>query len=159
VAERVEARDAPAGNVWSSLESPRELRAVGLSLVARAFEPFGFTVVRPDPRTNVLVARRGREELEVHVRLVRERRGGAPFWPKDVFDPRAGLYACAVLLEDRRPPKILLVPSEAWLTPDEVLRDLPNPRGKSPPEWRLNTSPVQDPALEAFGFDRIARGL
>lgn len=159
MAERVEAHGAPPGNVWSSLDGPRELRAVGLSLVARAFEKQGFAVVRPDARTNVLLARRGGQELEVHVRLVRARRGGAPFWRKDVFEPSARLYACAVLLEDRRPPKLLLVPSEAWLTPDAVLRDLPNPRGKSPPEWRLNTSPVHDRALEAFGFDRTARAL
>lgn len=105
MAERVEARDAPAGHVWSSLESSRELRAVGLSLVARAFERFGFAVDRPDPRTNVLVARGGREELEVHVRLVRERRGGAPFWPKDVFDPRMGCMRAPFSSRTAGPPR------------------------------------------------------
>lgn len=159
MAELVEPRDPPADNLWSSLDRPQELRAVGLSLVARRFERFGFAVVRPDARTNVLLARRGGHDLEVHVRLVRERRGGAPFWPKDVFEPREQLYACAALLEDRQPAQLLLVPSQAWLTPDNILRDLPNPHGKSRPEWRLNTSPVNDSALQAFRFDRTVRAL
>lgn len=97
--------------------------------------------------------------MEVHVRSTRVEGGGAPFWVKRTFQPRAGLYACLVVLKERTAPIVLLIPSLEWLRPDDVLRDLPNHGGKTEPEWRLNTAAKHQDRLREYSLNRVVRDL
>jgi hypothetical protein len=126
--------------------------ALGLSLVARAWEQRGFQVVSPGGRERGrLLASAGTRQTEVHVRTANTRTG-ARFWVQARFRPRPGLYAAAVLLLDGRAPAIYVIPSEAWLDPQAPLSDLQNPGGATPPEWRLNLT--HDSALARFAAER-----
>jgi hypothetical protein len=64
-----------------------------------------------------------------------------------------------VILDDGRPASLYLIPSLAWRSPDELLRDLPNPRGKTPAEWRLNISRKNDERLAVYTLSKVARTL
>ncbi len=131
---------------------------LAVALVREELAGHGFTVRQPEARTSTLLARRGPRELEVHVRAARKR-SGSPFWTKTSFDPQEDLFACAVVLDPGRPPDLYLISSLAWRSPDELLRELQNPRGKTPPEWRLNITRKNDKLLAKYPFSKVIRAV
>jgi hypothetical protein len=79
---------------------------------------------------------------------------GYVFFPKDKFDLRPNLLAAvAILLEDEM-PRLFLIPSSAWKTPNALLVDHEYGGDRvSKPEWGLNLSKKNLPLLEPFAFE------
>ncbi len=72
------------------------------------------------------------------------------YWRKRSASRAKGRTRAPSFSRTAQPRSSILVPSRARLTPKEVLRDLPNPSGTSLLDWRPNTSPVHEPALQAL---------
>jgi len=82
------------------------------------------------------------------------------FFRKEYFVPRENLLVAIVLLHELEPPELYLVPSRAWLQPNQlfVSRDY-EPAKKSKPEWGLNLSHKNYPLLAAFSFEKSVNAL
>jgi len=143
---------------WESAFKRDEVGRLSVALVWEALIDHGFKAWQPDDRTNTLLAGRRSREIEVHVRGARKR-SGAPFWTKKSFDPREDLYAAVVILDAGKPPALYLISSLAWRAPDALLRDLPNPRGGAPPEWRCNISRKNEELLMEHSFSKVVPTL
>lgn len=150
--------DVPPDFNWDAALQPDDVGPLSVALVSEALADHGFNVRQPEDSTNTLLARLGAREIEVQVRGARKR-SGPPFWPKHRFDPREGLYAAVVILDHGKRPALYLIPSLAWREPDALLRDLPNPRGESPPEWRCNISHKNDQLLAGHAFSKAVGRL
>jgi hypothetical protein len=142
---------------WDAL-GRGDVGPLAVALVRDELASHGFQVRQPDHRTSTLLARRGSRELEVHIRSARSR-AGAPYWTKHGFALDEDRFAAVVILDNRKPPALYLIPSLAWHAPDDVLRDLPNPGGQTPPEWRFNISRKNNEALMAHSFSKVAAAL
>lgn len=81
------------------------------------------------------------------------------FFQKSKFRIRPNLLAAVVHLVQGKPPACYLIPATAWLEPDGVLVDRDYQEGKSEPEYGINISKKNLPALERFRFERTARDL
>ena len=104
---------------WATL-SRSEVRDVGVQRVECELERLGWSVRRSeDARSNLLAARRGAREIEVHVRVVR--RLNYTFLTKRSFAPSPDRYVAYVRLPDGSPLELYLIPSQAWESPDELL--------------------------------------
>jgi len=150
--------DVPPDFNWDAALDRDDVGPLSVALVSEALVSHGFNVRQPDDRTNTLLARRGSRQIEVHVRGARKR-SGPPFWPKHRFDPQEGLYGAVVILDHGKRPALYLISSLAWREPDALLRDLPNPRGAAPPEWRCNISRKNDQLLAEHAFSKAVASL
>lgn len=74
------------------------------------------------------------------------------FFQKSKFRIRPNLLAAVVHLVQGKPPACYLIPATAWLEPDGVLVDRDYQEGKSEPEYGINISKKNLPALERFRF-------
>lgn len=104
-------------------------------------------VVRKEPSTY----------YDIQVKSVRE--SGYVFFPKHNFILRKNLFAAIVIFVDSQPPRIYLIPSEAWRKPDDLLRDHEYVGKKSKPEWGLNISKKNMSLLSKFSFEDILKTL
>ena len=75
------------------------------------------------------------------------------FLPKDRFEVKPTLLAAIVLLQQGQPPAHFLIPSAAWLTPNDLLVDRNYEGLKSKPEYGLNISAKNMPLLKEYQFD------
>lgn len=94
---------------------------------------------------------------DVQVKTIRK--GGYVFFQKTKFRIRPNLLAAVIHLVEGEPPSCYLVPSTAWLEPNAVLVERDYPEGKSVPEYGINISGKNLPALERFRFERTACDL
>jgi hypothetical protein len=124
---------------WASL-SRSEVRDVGVERVQRELKRLDWSVRRSeDARSNLLVARRGAREIEVHVRVVCGL--NYTFVPKRSFAPAPDRYVAYVRLLDGSPLELYLIPSRAWETPDELLPSRDFGAGmSSEPEYGIQVS-------------------
>jgi len=83
------------------------------------------------------------KHIDIQVKTVRENTGYA-FVTKETwrFELRENLYLALVLLENGKMPKVFMIPSIAWKTPNELLRDRDYTKEgqTSKPEWGINIS-------------------
>ena len=87
---------------------------------------------------------------------VKSSRGlGYIFFRKDKFQLRPNLWAAVVRFPPSEAPALHLIPSTAWLTPNDLLVSRDYEGKKSQPEWGLNLSGKNLDLLEPFGFDRM----
>jgi len=95
--------------------------------------------------------------LEIQVKSLRAL--GYVFMPKHVFSPHENLHLALGLLFEGSAPQLYLIPSVVWRTPDAtfVERDYENLQSK--PEWGLNISAKNLPALEHYRFDAAVEKL
>jgi len=70
---------------------------------------------------------------------------------------RENLYLALVLLENHKMPTIYFIPSTAWLTPNELLRDRDYDKEdqKSKPEWGVNISKKNMELLKQYDITKF----
>ena len=81
--------------------------------------------------------------------------------PKTKFELRENVYLALGLLFENEEPKLYLIPATVWQQPNEIFvehnydaLDL-----KSKPEWGVNVSKKNMPAIEGFAFDAVVERL
>jgi hypothetical protein len=68
---------------------------------------------------------------------------------------RNNLILALVLFNNNQSPKVYLIPSTAWLTPDELLKNKNyKPEQKSKPEWGINLSSKNILLLDKYRIDK-----
>jgi len=87
------------------------------------------------------------------------RSNGYVFMQKDKFDPDKDMYLALVILVDGQPPELFLIPSTVWKNPDAVFVSRDYEGLKSKPEWGLNISNKNMPALNSYRFDKTVEFL
>lgn len=95
--------------------------------------------------------------IEVQVKSLRST--GYVFMQKTKFAPRENLYLALGLLFEEQAPQLFLIPSTVWRSPDAVFVERNYDGLKSKPEWGLNISQKNMPALEPYLFERTAERL
>lgn len=95
--------------------------------------------------------------LEVQVKSLRSM--GYVFMQKTKFQLAEHAYLALGLLFEGRSPRLYLVPSTVWLAPDSVFVDRNYVGLKSKPEWGLNVSQRNMPALEPYVFETSVERL
>jgi hypothetical protein len=80
---------------------------------------------------------------------------GYVFMQKTKFPVRQGTYLALCLFTEGREPRLFLVPSMVWLTPNAVFvdRKYEGEGLKSKPEWGVNVSQKNMPELLKYAFD------
>lgn len=83
------------------------------------------------------------------------------FFRKEYFSPKTeNLSAAVVILLNGELPELYLIPSSAWLQPNQLFvgHDYEPPK-KSKPEWGLNLSQRNHSLLKPFSFDETVSSL
>ena len=115
---------------------------------------YGFEVytTEVDDRGIDFVARRGRGPfIEVQVKSLRKY--GYVFMQKTRFELREHVYLALALMLEGELPRLYLIPATTWLVPNEVFVDRTYDGLKSKPEWGINISGKNMPAIEQFSFE------
>jgi hypothetical protein len=81
------------------------------------------------------------------------------FLEKEKLTLRKELLVALVLLADRCPPEVFLIPSLAWKRPSRLLVDRDYEGRESRPEWGIVLSSSTMPFLEPFQMEQQARNL
>jgi hypothetical protein len=81
------------------------------------------------------------------------------FLVKSNFVLRANLLLAVVMFRDGQEPTLLLIPSTAWLAPNQCLVSRDYVGKKSAPEWGLQLSKKHHSYLSAFEFHKVADTL
>lgn len=137
---------------WSEM-SVQERREVALEAMRAALTDRGFKVTGPAPgRSIVITAGRGNAVIEIHLRS--SLGIGPAYWPKSILRLAGDRYGGLVLLVDGDPPRLYLIPSLDWASPDGVLVDRTYERAASAPEWGVNI-PGALPKLGRYALDRV----
>src|SRR5205085_12001465 len=83
------------------------------------------------------------------------------FFRKAVFTPKESLYAVVVPFIEGVAPQLYLIPSLAWLNPNDLLMD--RNYGKegqtSEPEWGISLSERNLHLLNPYKFDEVIQRL
>ena len=95
--------------------------------------------------------------IEVQVKSLRN--NGYVFMQKTKFNPRVELYVAFVLLHDRQAPELYLIPSTEWRKPTGPFVERDYKGRKSAPEYGLNISTKNLPALAPYLFERAIQRL
>jgi hypothetical protein len=130
---------------------------VKMELTMYGFEVYGTEV---DDRGIDFVARRhGAPFIEVQVKSLRSY--GYVFMQKTKFEIRESVYLALGLLFDNQEPRLYLIPAIVWKQPNQVFvgRNYDVPGLKSKPEWGINLSKKNMPAIEAFAFEAVVGRL
>ncbi len=151
VPQRVGDTEGPY-HTWSEL-SVTDRRAAALDALRSALVDCGFSVTGPPPgRKIVLDARRGEEAIQIH--LQSSMGIGPTYWRKSNFALAAHRYGGLAILDHGQPPKLFLIPSLDWNSPDGVLVDRTYEAAASPPEWGVNL-PGGRAALGRYALHRV----
>jgi hypothetical protein len=117
-------------------------RAIAVDALKRA----GHHVNVDALRASKLTARQGNSTITVFVATRRGLR--YPFWLKTDWHPADDVYACLVRLpEGAGEPEVYLIPTREWEHPDGVLVSRDYEGRATPPEWGINLSGRNLPAL------------
>ena len=114
---------------------------------------YGFQVYETevDDRGIDFVARYEREPfIEIQVKSLRS--PGYVFLEKTKFRVDEQTHLALGLLFEGKPPQLYLIPATAWSSPDGVFVDRNYDGLKSKPEWGLNVSKRNMPALDQYVF-------
>jgi len=124
---------------------------VKMELTLHGFEVYTSEV---DDRCVDFIARRDDGAfLEVQVKSVRGLK--YVFVPKEKFGIAPHRLVALVILHQSKPPAIYLIPMTTWLTPTKLFVSRDYKGKKSKPEWGMNLSLANQPALAPFRFERI----
>jgi hypothetical protein len=142
---------------WHSLNN-QQVGAFAEYFVKMELTMYGFEVytTEVDDRGIDFVARRGRNPfIEVQVKSLRDY--GYVFMQKTKFELRDNVFLALGLLFNDQAPRLFLIPASVWLAPNEVFVDRNYEGLKSKPEWGINVSRKNMPALEEFAYDRAVK--
>ena len=124
------------------------------------FTLLGFDVYEPevDDKGIDFIIRKDEDNFyEIQVKL--NFKGNYIFMQKDKFALRKNLYLVLVLFKQASSPELYLIPSTAWLKPNELLVSHDYPGKKSKPEWGINLSKKNLHILSEYEFDKVAKTL
>jgi len=110
-----------------------------------------------DKGIDFVVRRAGNVYYDVQVKSTRGL--NYVFFPKDKFSPAENLLATVVLFEDGQPPTLFLIPSDTWHRPNKVFASHDYEGKVSKPEYGVNLSKRNLPALEDYRFDLVVDRL
>lgn len=128
--------------------------------VKMEFTMFGFQVysTEVDDRGIDFVARHDNGPfIEIQVKSLRSM--GYVFMQKTKFSLNENLYLALGLLFEGKPPKLFLIPSMVWMSPNLIFVERNYDGMKSKPEWGLNISQKNMSALEPYLFELAAERL
>lgn len=138
---------------WSRLNK-QQVGAYAKLCVKTELTMYGFRVYETevDDRGIDFVARYDRGPfLEIQVRSLRQY--GYVFLEKSKFALKEHRYvAFSLLLPEGQPPQLYLIPAAAWRKPDGVFVDREYVGLKSKPEYGLNVSRKNMPALAQYAL-------
>lgn len=130
--------------------------------VKMEFAMYGFQIYTSevDDRGLDFVARyKNSDFLSIQVKSLRTRNGYI-FMKKKYFEPHPNLYVVVGLLTDTEVPNLYLIPSTVWLNPNNVFVNREYGEDKiSDPEWGLNISKKNMPAIEPYRFEKMIESL
>lgn len=131
-------------------EPPRELptRERGRSIAVTALEDAGFAVTEGETRRNCLTVVRGTAAATVWVATRKALR--YPFWVKTDWQPHEQHFACLVRLPETGAAEVYVIPTTVWEEPDGVFVSRDYVGRDSAPEWGINLSGRNLPALRPY---------
>ena len=146
---------------WNSLNT-QQIGAYAEYFVKMELTMHGFQVysTEVDDRGIDFVARRESGPfIEVQVKSLRSM--GYVFMQKTKFPLRPHTYLALCLFADGQEPKVFLIPSVAWLTPNAIFVDRKyDAQGQtSKPEWGLNVSKRNMAALSPYSFESTIKNF
>ena len=146
---------------WNSLNT-QQIGAYAEYFVKMELTMHGFQVysTEVDDRGIDFVARRESGPfIEVQVKSLRSM--GYVFMQKTKFPLRPHTYLALCLFADGQEPKLFLIPSVAWLTPNAIFVDRKyDAQGQtSKPEWGLNVSKRNMAALSPYSFESTIKNF
>jgi hypothetical protein len=144
---------------WSGLNT-LQIGKYAEYYVKMEFTQHGFDVYSSevdDRGIDFVVRKEPSAYYDVQVKSVRE--SGYVYFTKSNFILRKNLFAAIVIFIESQPPRIYLIPSEAWKKPNDLLRDRKYIGKQSEPEWGLNISKKNMPLLSRFAFEDIVKTL
>ncbi len=145
--------------IWSALNT-QQVGAyaeyfVKIELTMHGFQVYGTEV---DDRGIDFVARyENGPFIAVQVKSLRD--SGYAFLLKDRFALREDLYLALVLLTEKKEPDLYLIPATAWLKTSPLLVDHDYEGLKSYPEYGVNVSKKNMPALQHYRFEKTVHGM
>lgn len=99
------------------------------------------------------------KHIDIQVKTIRVNTTGYVFVSKEAWknELRENLYLALVLLENHKMPTIYFIPSTAWQTPNELLRDRDYDKEdqKSKPEWGVNISKKNMELLQQYDITKF----
>jgi hypothetical protein len=120
----------------------------GRAAAVEAFRHAGFTVTEGETRPNRLAVRR--DDVLVTVWVSTRNGFNYPYWVKSDWEPDVRHFACLVRLPESDPAEVYVIPTTVWEAPDNVFVSRDYPDLKSPPEWGINLSARNLPALQRY---------
>ncbi|EEG08605.1 conserved hypothetical protein [Pseudogulbenkiania ferrooxidans 2002] len=84
---------------------------------------------------------------------------GYVFMQKSKFSLNQNRYLALGLLFEGEAPKLFLIPSKVWESPNSVFVDRDYEGLKSKPEWGVNISKKNLPSLEPYLFESMVKRL
>lgn len=98
--------------------------------------------------------------LEVQVKSARLEKTNYIFMSKDKFIPKKNLFLSLALFENFQLPQLYIIPSEAWLEPNDLLADMNYGEDKkSKPEFGLRLSNKNHHLLEKYRFQEMVEKM
>lgn len=144
---------------WKKLNR-QQVGTFGEYFVKMELTMYGFQVytTEVDDRGIDFVARYNKKSfLSIQVKSIRG--NGYVFMQKDKFKLSSDVYLALVILEEGKKPKLYLIPSIAWRTPNSLLADRNYEGKKSKPEWGLNISNKNMHLLGNYVFSKTVERL
>lgn len=144
---------------WSRLNT-QQVGAYAEYFVKMELTMYGFQVFQTevDDRGIDFVARYDDQGfIEVQVKSLRA--NGYIFARKEHFSLRANLFMAVVLFIEGKVPSIFFIPAMAWRTPTALFVSRDYDGLKSKPEWGLNVSQKNMPALEQYRLENIVASV
>lgn len=145
--------------VWSQLNK-QQIGAYTEYFVKMELTMCGFQVYETevDDRGIDFVARyKEGPFFEIQVKALRK--PGYVFMQKSKFRLLKESYLAFGLLIDLRPPRLYLIPATTWLEQNAIFCGRDYEGLKSPPEWGINASAKNMPALNPYSFSRTVKRL
>lgn len=145
---------------WAKLNK-LQVGAYAEYFVKMEFTMYGFEVYSSDVDDHGidLIARIGDNPfIEVQVKSTRKQTGYV-FMRKTKFEIKENIYLAFVHFIEGQPPKLFLIPSIRWQTPDKIFSDRNYEGKKSKPEWGLSISPKNIAELQKFDFEKTVHKI
>jgi hypothetical protein len=144
---------------WGKL-NPLQLGRYAEYYAKMEFTLLGFDVYEPevDDKGIDFIIRKGENNF-YEIQVKSNFKGNYIFMQKDKFALRKNLYLVLVLFKQASSPELYLIPSTAWLKPNELLVSHNYPGKKSKPEWGINLSKKNLPKLSKYEFDKVVKTI
>jgi hypothetical protein len=132
----------------------QELNKMAKEVVKKRFKANGATVHEKD--RNLLIKTEEGKNIEVLVKSIRRPTEYVLILKKHMDVQQNNLFISLVVFSGEIDPELFLVPAEAFLKPNDLLRDRPNYKE---PEFGMNVSNKNMPLLNIYEFDSYIKKL